>query len=207
LTPIDMPAILCLNGKLLMNKNIQILGRVKLPFDDIISVINHRATKTDASFDTERSSYHRNRTKLQLQQSKNIIGAYRSKKQATYFYRYTNPKLLGLIPATFWKKYKMIKDSCRAQILRHPPGTVSIPHIDRYDSMMKEMDLKDSKKIKRLWISLTEPKLGHALFVGNDVAYNLKQGTVLTFNKDTLHSGCNAGHEDRYVLTLTGIDQ
>jgi len=190
-----------------MHKHIQILGRVKLPFDEIISVIKHRSTKTDASFDTERPSYHRNRTKLQLQQSKKIIGAYRTKKQATYFYRYTNHKLLGLIPATFWKKYKMIKDSCRAQILRHPPGTVSIPHIDRYDSMIKEMGVGHGKKIKRLWISLTEPKLGHALFVGNDVAYNIKQGTVLTFNKDILHCGCNAGYEDRYVLTLTGIVQ
>ena len=190
-----------------MSRHIQILGRVKLPFDEIISLINHRSTKTDASFDTERPSYQRNRTKLQLQQSKKIIGAYRSKKDVTYFYRYTNDKLLGLMPASFWKKYNILKNSCRAQILRHTPGTVSIPHIDRYDSMMKEMDLKDRKKIKRLWISLTEPKLGHALFVGNDVAYNLKQGTVLTFNKDILHCGCNVGHEDRYVLTLTGIAQ
>jgi hypothetical protein len=73
--------------------------------------------------------------------------------------------------------------------------------------MIKEMGVGHGKKIKRLWISLTEPKLGHALFVGNDVAYNLKQGTVLTFNKDILHCGCNAGYEDRYVLTLTGIAQ
>ena len=74
------------------------------------------------------------------------------------------------------------------------------------NTAVKELGKKglDTSRIRRLWIPLTEPKLGHALFVGNDVAYNLKRGTVLTFDKNILHSGCNVGYEDRYVLTLTG---
>ena len=190
-----------------MAQQIEYLGKVKLPFDRIIMMTGHPHTVVDASYDTDRPSYHRNRTKTQLNMSMKIKKLYRNKKDAMYFHRYTNPKLIDLIPASFWKRYQMSKQFCRAQILEHRPGTFSIPHIDRYDSMIKNLSDKklDHRQIQRLWISLTKPKMGHALFVGDDVAYNLPQGTVLKFNKDVLHSGCNVGHETRYVLTLTGL--
>jgi hypothetical protein len=189
-----------------MAHQIEYLGKIKLPFDRIIMMTKHRDTVVDASYDTDRPSYHRNRTKTQLDMSMKIKKLYQNKKDAMYFYRYTNPKLIELIPASFWKRFKMSKQSCRAQILEHNPGTFSIPHIDRYDSMIRNVPRQMSnKQVKRLWISLTKPKMGHALFVGDEVAYNLPQGTVLTFNKDVLHSGCNVGHETRYVLTLTGF--
>lgn len=190
-----------------MAKHIKILGQCKLPFDKILQIVTDKSTKIDASYDTERLSYHTNRNKSQLAVSKKIVELYHPKKNVAYFYRYTNDKLVELIPPSFWKKYKMIKETCRIQILCHPPGTVSIPHVDRYASMIKGTSVKkkDSKKVKRLWIALTEPRMGHALFVGNDVAYNLKRGTVLTFDKNILHSGCNVGYADRYVLTLTGV--
>jgi hypothetical protein len=191
-----------------MGKHIEYLGKIKLPFEKIIKITRHRDTVVDASYDTDRSSYHRNRTKSQLQMSKKIMGLYKGMKNATYFYRHTNPKLIGLIPDAFWKRYSISKQACRAQILEHPPGTMSIPHIDRYDSMIRSVSGADRhRQVKRLWISLTKPKMGHALFVGDEVAYNLAQGTVLTFNKDVLHSGCNVGHETRYVLTLTGFTE
>lgn len=189
-----------------MAHQIEYLGKIKLPFDRIIMMTKHRDTVVDASYDTDRPSYHRNRTKTQLDMSMKIKKLYQNKKDAMYFYRYTNPKLIELIPASFWKRFKMSKQSCRAQILEHHPGTFSIPHIDRYDSMIRNVPRQMSnRQVKRLWISLTKPKMGHALFVGDEVAYNLPQGTVLTFNKDILHSGCNVGHETRYVLTLTGF--
>ena len=189
-----------------MAKNIKYLGRVKLPFDKILNVINLKSTKVNTTNDTEDTAHVMGRNKEQLAFSKMILKLYTPKKNIANFSRYTNKALSDMIPKSFWKKYKMDKATCRIAIMRHPPGTVSIPHIDRYYNAVKELGKKglDTNRIRRLWIPLTEPKLGHALFVGNEVAYALKRGTVITFNKDVPHSGCNVGYEDRYVLTLTG---
>ena len=189
-----------------MAKNIQYLGRVKLPFDKILKVIHLKSTKVNTTYDTEDTCHTVDRNKEQLAFSKKILKLYHPKKNIAYFHRYTNQTLSDMIPNSFWKKHKMDKATCRITIMRHPPGTVSIPHIDRYYNARKELGQKglDATKIRRLWISLTEPKLGHALFVGNEVAYGLKRGTVITFNNDIPHSGCNVGYEDRYVMTLTG---
>jgi len=189
-----------------MANNIQYLGRVKLPFGKILNLVKNKSTKVNASFDTEDNCHVVDRNRDQLDFSKKILKLYHPKKNVAYFYRYTNKMLSSLIPKSFWKKYNMDQETCRITIMRHTPGTVSIPHIDRYYNAVKELGKKglDTNRIRRLWIPLTEPKLGHALFVGNDVAYNLKRGTVLTFDKNIPHSGCNVGYEDRYVLTLTG---
>ena len=192
-----------------MGKNIKYLGCVKLPFKKILTLVKKKSTRVEHSFDTEKPNYHRNRNKKQLAFSKKIVELYHPNKNIAYFYRYTNEKLVNLLPKNFWSKFNMDKERCRVEILHHPPGTVSIPHIDRYHTMMKDLkllnDKKKRKQVRRLWISLTDPKLGHALFVGNEVAYNLERGTILTFDKDIPHSGCNVGYEDRYVLTVTGF--
>jgi hypothetical protein len=192
-----------------MHKEITYLGKVKMPFDEMIKLTSKKSTRIDATFDNERASYHKNRNRDQLAFSKKVKKLYTPNKNVCYYYRYTNTILFEMIPAGFWRKYKMDKNKSKVQILHHPPGTVSIPHIDRYDSMLRDFGLENNpkkrKKVRRLWISMTDPKLGHALFVGSDVAYNLKKGTILTFNQDTPHSGCNVGHEDRYVLTVTGF--
>jgi hypothetical protein len=189
-----------------MAKNIKYLGHVKFPFDKILNVINLKSTKVNTTNDTEDTAHVMGRNKEQLAFSKMVLKLYTPKKNIANFFRYTNKALSDMIPKSFWKKYKMDKATCRIAIMRHPPGTVSIPHIDRYYNAKKELGQKglDATKIRRLWIPLTEPKLGHALFVGNEVAYGLKRGTVLTFNNDIPHSGCNVGYEDRYVMTLTG---
>lgn len=189
-----------------MGKNIKYLGRVKLPFDKILNLVNSKSSKIKPTYDAEDTCHTVDRNRKQLEFSKKVLKLYRPKKNFAYFYKCTNQALFDMIPNSFWKKYRMNKATCRISVMRHPPGTVSIPHIDRYYNARKELGEKglDTKKIRRLWIPLTEPKLGHALFVGNEVAYALKRGTVLTFNKDIPHSGCNVGYEDRYVLTLTG---
>ena len=189
-----------------MGKNIKYLGRVKLPFDKILNIVNSKSKKVKPTYDAEDTCHTVDRNREQLKFSKKVLKLYRPKKNFAYFYRYTHQALSDMIPNSFWKKYRMDKATCRISVMRHPPGTVSIPHIDRYHNARKELRQKglDSTKIRRLWIPLTEPKLGHALFVGNEVAYALKHGTVLTFNKYIPHSGCNVGYEDRYVLTLTG---
>ena len=189
-----------------MAKNIQYLGHVKLPYKEILSLIHLKSTKVNTTYDTEDDCHFIDRSKKEMEYSKKIHALYHPNKKIGLFYRYSNKKLFGLMPKNFWKKFKMHKDTCRITIMRHPPGTVSIPHIDVYHNAVKELGKKglDTNRIRRIWIPLTEPKLGHALFVGNEVAYNVKKGTVLTFNKNIPHSGCNVGDEDRFVLTLTG---
>ena len=189
-----------------MYKNIKILGCVKLPFKKIINLINDKKTSVNTTFDTEDKCHFVNRNKRQLAYSKRIHELYHPNKKIGLFYRYSNIKLFDLMPKNFWSKFNMDKNTCRITVMRHTPGTVSIPHIDVYHNAVKELGKKglDTKKIRRLWIPLTDPKLGHALFVGTEVAYNLQKGTVLTFNKNIPHSGCNVGDEDRFVLTLTG---
>ena len=194
-----------------MGKEINYLGIVKMPFEKMIKLTKKKSTRVDATFDNERTSYHKNRSKSQLAFSKKVKKLYTPNKNVCYFYRYTNKNLIEMIPTSFWKRFKIDKKRARVEILHHPPGTVSIPHIDRYHSMMRDLGLendpKKRKQVRRLWISMTDPRLGHALFIGpNEVAYNLKKGTILTFNQDIPHSGCNVGHEDRYVLTVTGFD-
>ena len=189
--------------------NINFHGRLKLPFEKMLRLIKHISTTVESSTDTEKKNYHLNRNKKELAYSKKIIKLYHPNKNIARPIRYTNPKITNMIPDSFWKKFKMDKNRSRVQIMHHPPGTVSIPHIDRYHRMMQDLKLKNDpskrKHVRRIWISLTEPKLGHALFVGNEVAYNLKRGTILTFNADIPHSGCNVGDEDRFVLTVTGF--
>ena len=192
-----------------MAKLIQHLGYVKFPFKKILGVMNLKSTVCDEGSDVERINFYRNRDKKQLKFSKKVKALYGDKADFTYFYRYKNtPKIKELIPASFWRKYKISKDHCDIRLIRYKPGTASIPHIDRYAELMKKGQEYykgfHEHKIKRLWITLTEPKMGHALFVEDEVAYNLKKGTVLTFPSDVVHAGCNVGHEDRFILTVTG---
>ena len=190
-------------------QNIVNLGRVNLPFTNILRLVKEKTTNVESKFDTDSTSWYRHRNKKQLAFSKKIIDLYHPNKNVAHYYRYTNKKLAELLPKNFWSRFKMDKEKCRIDILHHAPGTVSIPHIDRYHTMMQDLKLKNDKvkreQIRRLWIPLTDTKMGHALFVGNEVAYNLKRGTVLTFDKNIVHSGCNIGYEDRYVLTVTGF--
>ena len=90
-----------------MANQIKYLGNVKMPFDSMIKLTKKSGTRVDATYDTERSSYHKNRNKTELAFSKKIQKLYTPNKNVCYFYRYTNPRLSEMIPTSFWKKYKM----------------------------------------------------------------------------------------------------
>ena len=194
-----------------MNKKnkINYHGRVKLPFEKMLRLTKHKSTQVERPPDTENKNYHLNRNKKEMAYSKKITKLYSINKNTALAFRYTNPKITNMIPDSFWKKFKIDKNRARVQIMHHLPGTVSIPHIDRFHRMMQDLKLDNDpnkrKQVRRIWVSLTEPKLGHALFVGNEVAYNLKRGTILTWNANEIHSACNVGDEDRFVLTVTGF--
>jgi len=195
-----------------MYKNINYLGVIKLPWKKFFSSINDKETKVEYTYEKQREkSFSKYMNPKEAKLTVEIGKKYPSSSQL--FYRYTNPKYKDWIPEKIWKKIGIKKDSAKVQIMRHNPGTCTIPHIDRYISFIgkklnKNTNPKKIKKIEsmvnRVWITMTKPKLGHALFFGNEVAYWLKQGTALSFNKKIYHSGGNMGYEDRYVLTITG---
>ena len=104
----------------------------------------------------------------------------------------------------------MQKDTALIMVRKQPPGTFTIPHVDKFYQFGQQKHIiqkkitKNKTRIKRLIITLDQPCLGHAIFVGSEVAYNLKQGTVIDFRSEVRHSACNAGYEDRHIMTVTG---
>jgi hypothetical protein len=186
-----------------MNKNINYLGTISLPWNKFFKLLSHSSTE---EVHGHHSNILTNRTQVQKKLQKKILLLY--PKISQKFYRYTNQKFFSLIPNNFWKKFKVKKDGARVSVLKHTPGTFTAPHIDTYDNFFKGIGKLQSNKnrnqVVRIWISMVKPKLGHALFVGNEVAYNLKKGTAIKFNHNVYHSGCNAGWEDRFILTVTG---
>ena len=68
-----------------MAKNIQYLGRVKLPFDKILKVIHLKSTKVNTTYDTEDTCHTVDRNKEQLAFSKKILKLYHPKKKYCLF--------------------------------------------------------------------------------------------------------------------------
>ena len=182
-----------------MAKNIDYLGSVSFPWHKFFKLLSNSSTKVTHG---HRSNVLEGRTEKQ----KKIFSLYSN--VSLNFNNYTNDSFIDLIPKNFWNKFNIKKDGAYIQILKHKPCTFTAPHTDTYDNFLKKAGKASSNKNKnqiiRIWIPMTDPKFGHALFVGDSVAYNLKKGTVLKFNHKIYHSACNAGYEDRYILTITG---
>jgi|TARA_Y100000114_G_scaffold20724_1_gene16647 hypothetical protein len=191
-----------------MASKIKYHGKLKLDFKKIFNIIKRKDTRIEKTVDSTRPNFYLNRGKKELEFHKNIARWYT--KDIQVFYRHTNKKLRDTLPKNFWKKFNLDYDTVRVQVMRHTPGRVSIPHVDKYNSFLTDINQTNSdskrKKIKRIWITLTEPQMGHVLLVGDEVAYNLPKGTALEFPSDVIHSGGNIGYVDRYVMTVTGWD-
>ena len=189
-----------------MANKIKYHGKIRLNFAKVFSILKDKTTVMDYTVDSQRKNYYKSRNKKELQFHKTIAESYAINIQK--FYRYVNVKFKDTLPSNFWQKFNIERDTARVQVMCHKPGTVSIPHVDKYNSFLideKQTSNKAKrKKVKRIWITLTEPKMGHALFVGKEVAYNLPKGTALEFDHNQVHSGGNIGYEDRYVMTITG---
>ena len=129
-------------------------------------------------------------------------------KHSSYAIRIKNKDLNQFLPNSFFEKFKMRKNSADITVYRFTPGQFTPPHMDMMGEYRKMSDNEAEKQdIVRVWIALSEPELGHALFVGKDqVVYNVPRGTTLQFNfQGEWHSGVNAGIKDRYFLTVTGV--
>ena len=123
------------------------------------------------------------------------------------FYEWNSNKLgelVTLIPNKIYEHFKIDKDTAFVCVNKLTPGMFSNPHIDRHNNY--KANLQTKKKVKRVWISLSEPALGHAFFLDKkNVLYNIPKGTAFLWNGKTLDSGVNAGVVDRYYITVDGV--
>lgn len=126
-------------------------------------------------------------------------------RHSSYAIRIKNPKFNDCFPDSFYEKLNMLKNTARATVYKFVPGQFTPPHRDLMGDYMSKSD-SDKKNLVKVWIALSEPELGHALFVGKEnVIYNVPRGTTLQFDfQNDWHSGVNAGIKDRYFLTMIG---
>jgi hypothetical protein len=185
-----------------MVKTIDFLGTIRLPWKKLWSTLESKSTIVEQGFDP---GIHKNRSEQQITLQNKIFSSYTKKSQE--FTRYLNPEFTNLIPKSAWDQLRIKKEGSKLVVIKHGPGTFTTPHVDTYNDFIQNSGNKNNNnsrnKVRRVWISLTDPKVGHALFVGDKVAYFLKKGSALTFNHKIYHSACNAGWEDRYILTIT----
>ena len=183
----------------------------------MVSVVNHGITQFDyeglqavvkdsvqiASSVYERKEYMQARQGEQKEITEKCAEWY---KHSSYAYKIKNDKFNSFFKDDFFTKFNMKKDPVDISVFRFLPGQFTPPHVDNMGAYKAMHDVNDDD-IVRLWIALSKPDLGHALFIGKkQVIYNVPRGTTLQFDfRNEWHSGVNAGIKDRYFITVTGV--
>jgi len=116
---------------------------------------------------------------------------------------YDNDDIEKCLPNDFWDKFGIDKSRTSYQFLHYLPGRMIPPHIDRYNFVKKKFNLSVDHPIKRILITCCAPTFGFATFIENSCVHDVPKFTALTWASDAMHSACNVGIEDRYVLTVT----
>ena len=127
-----------------------------------------------------------------------------SEESASYW-QYVNPKIDKLIPQNIFDQYNLNRQNTEIKVFKYPPGSFTPPHVDRFNSLKTRFNLENTNDIVRVWIAMEDPKFGHALFFEHDVVHDVPRGTMITWDHSARHSACNAGLEDRYIMTITGV--
>lgn len=126
-------------------------------------------------------------------------------EQSASYYQYVDTAIDQLLPIDIFHKFSLDLHKTEVKILRYPPGSFTPPHIDRFNSLKIKYNLTNIENIIRIWISLQAPTFGHALFFEDDVVHDVPRGTMITWDHSARHSACNAGIEDRYIMTITSV--
>ena len=126
-------------------------------------------------------------------------------EQSVSYYQYADDMLVNFIPQHIIKDFDIDTNNAEVKVIKYPPGSFTPPHVDRFNSLKKKHSLDSTENIIRLWIALQKPTFGHALFFENDVVHDVPQGTMITWDHEARHSACNAGVDDRYIMTITAL--
>ena len=156
-----------------MANKIKYHGKIRLNFAKVFSILQDKTTVMDYTVDSQRKNYYKSRNKKELQFHKTIAESYEINIQK--FYRYVNVKFKDTLPSNFWQKFNIERDTARVQVMCHKPGTVSIPHVDKYNSFLideKYGGIKlSTNEISSILtrISSVDPSLGVITMVPNSL--------------------------------------
>lgn len=126
-------------------------------------------------------------------------------KHSGFAIRIKNKKFNNCFPDSFYETLNIVKDTAKSTLYKFIPGQFTPPHRDLMGDYISNSDV-DKNNLVKVWVAISEPELGHALFIGKEhVIYNVPKGTTLQFDfENEWHSGVNAGIKDRYFLTMIG---
>lgn len=85
------------------------------------------------------------------------------------------------------------------------PGQILPFHRDKFAAYKKRNNILDSDNIIRIIVFLHDQKAGHQLWINDEICLG-NAGSYFGWLKDTEHMAANLGHEDRYIMQITGVD-
>ena len=94
-------------------------------------------------------------------------------KKSSSYYAYENKKFNSCIPNSILKQFNLNRKNIFIQIIKLTPGNFIPPHYDRYNNYKTKHNITKKQKVIRIWIALSNPKFGHALFLDDDVIYDI----------------------------------
>lgn len=113
----------------------------------------------------------------------------------------------GEVPDVFWtvtKQFGLGKPI--VGVNTYTPGQIIPWHADLYQHYRNENNIPDDKQIVRIIVFLHDQKAGHQLWIEDQICIG-NAGAYFGWIDQTEHMAGNVGHEDRYVLQITGIDE
>lgn len=176
-------------------------GVIDIDFDRLKKIIDESEHERSSVY--ERDTYMRPRQDSEDKEITEKCAEWY--KHSSYAVRIKNKKFNDCFPGNFYDKLQIDKNTAKATVYKFTPGQFTPPHRDLMGDYMSQSDA-DKKSLVKVWVALSSPDLGHALFIGKqNVIYNVPKGTAFQFDfQNDWHSGVNAGITDRYFLTMIG---
>ena len=84
------------------------------------------------------------------------------------------------------------------------PGQILPFHTDKYLKYKSKNNIKETDIIQRVIVFLHDQKAGHQLWIEDRICVG-EAGSYFGWDQGTEHMAANLGHEDRYILQVTGV--
>jgi len=86
------------------------------------------------------------------------------------------------------------------------PGQILPYHTDKYKTYKERNNIKEDEqdKIHRFIVFLHDQKAGHQLWIEDNICTG-PAGSYFSWGNGVEHMAANLGHENRYILQVTGI--
>jgi hypothetical protein len=84
------------------------------------------------------------------------------------------------------------------------PGQILPYHTDKYQTYKTRNNIADNDVVQRVIVFLHNQKAGHQLWIEDRVCVG-EAGSYFGWDQGTEHMAANLGHEDRYILQVTGV--